>query len=168
MGNWSFPPVLYDTKVWRIIFSPQFKKISYNFVKIVLCKFLLSYQECYWSKDKKKGWVKFPSFLLILASIAQSLSAPPDSKTLGLQTQWDKFISQFILNFKKYLAPLCCWMEVWNIMWPKYFWSHILLISDYQKSFDSIVLFLLDLWNHSIFEVLFDFWIFKKYLTLLC
>ena len=71
----------------------------------------------------------------------QSLLAPLNQKTLGLlgsKHNEDKFTFQFILNFKKYLAPLCCWVEVWNIMWPKYFWSHILLISDSQKLFDPI------------------------------
>ena len=50
-GELTFPLVLFDSKLWGIIFSPQFWKISYNFVKIVLCKFPLSYQECNWSKD---------------------------------------------------------------------------------------------------------------------
>ena len=53
----------------------------------------------------------------------------------------------------------------------KVFLSHILLISDSLKLFDPIVLIN---WrfetqcNHNIFEIVFDFSIFKKYLTPLC
>ena len=56
------------------------------FLFVAVNKIYVSFQECYWSYDKKKGWVKFPichswhrhswgkipSLLLILASIAHS------------------------------------------------------------------------------------------------